>query len=410
MTILETQVTQYLTNQTGTAPTPAQLANALVNPFILSLVALTLNSGQAILTVYPTDDLQAGIDSIGDTGGGTVNLTGTTYTLTADLVIPSNVKLVGVGSSGTIIDCAGSYQIQCIGTAVYNTGTVTVANGDTTVVGTGTSWDASIEGESIFLQGQWYLIDTDTNGTHLELSTPYLGTDLTTEAYTIAYPNTSVLLQGITVQNSSTDLVKVQYAFNPAFGDVDLTGGNSGMAIDTVAILNYRIGNITDNGDGITINNLSGFTISDLFLNTNTTSGITGTLVIGGVILNSTLDSIIGDAVSFTGSSNIGIDQISITNITGNGISIDSSSILSLTNGLIQNCSGDGLKLDNGVTTMQVSTMQFSDNTGFGVNVVDSGSTNNIFGLSNYDNNTAGNFDDNGTGTLIRSNIGVMDN
>lgn len=66
----------------------------------------------------------------------------------------------------------------------YSAGTVTVTNGDETVVGAGTTWVDNMEG-GLFVStdGVQYVIDTITDNTHLELTTVYGGATLAGQAY-----------------------------------------------------------------------------------------------------------------------------------------------------------------------------------------------------------------------------------
>jgi hypothetical protein len=71
----------------------------------------------------------------------------------------------------------------------YDTGTVAVTDGGTTVTGTGTTWTAAMVGRKILFgqEGYPYLIDTVTPGTGLTLVRAYngAGTNLTASSYTI---------------------------------------------------------------------------------------------------------------------------------------------------------------------------------------------------------------------------------
>lgn len=69
----------------------------------------------------------------------------------------------------------------------YDTGTVTVTNGDATVTGAGTTFTVLMQGRMFKSADQeWYRIATFTDATHFELATPYEGTTATTQTYTIA--------------------------------------------------------------------------------------------------------------------------------------------------------------------------------------------------------------------------------
>lgn len=100
-------------------------------------------------------------------------------------------------TSGNTITLVYQKLYRDLNTADYTTGTITsIANGATTVTGSGTTWDASMAGRYIRItygganagDGIWYEIESVTNATTLELSRPYLGTSISggTAAYTIA--------------------------------------------------------------------------------------------------------------------------------------------------------------------------------------------------------------------------------
>lgn len=344
--ILEQQVTIFLTTVLGRAPTVEEIRLGMISPYPLSPIHNSLTVGQSILAVEVGESIQDAIDKISLNGGGIVFLKGGTYdNSTSHIILYSNVRLVGVGSDGSIIDFGGNaFQIQIMGVVMS-------------------------------------VID-------------------------------SAFLQGITVQNSSIELIKASYTNNLGGSDVKCLNGLIGTSIDNSTILNWDINTIDSCGTGIFMDTVSGFTINNAFISNITT---VGAYVVqnssNGVLINSSLDIVTGVGFSFTNSSNIGIDQISVTNVDGIGILLDSiSGSFSVTNGLVDGSSGDALLIQNTCIDIVVATMQFSNNVGWGVNISDIGSTDNLFLGNTFKNNTAGNLQDLGTGTLIRSNIGVADN
>src|SRR3990167_3528943 len=65
--------------------------------------------GGTTITITTTDDIQENLDLIESEGGGTLYLQNGTYTLTADILIPSGVTLRGISRDGVIINCNTSY-------------------------------------------------------------------------------------------------------------------------------------------------------------------------------------------------------------------------------------------------------------------------------------------------------------
>lgn len=72
----------------------------------------------------------------------------------------------------------------------YSTGTITVTNGSSSIVGSGTSWATSTNcevGEYIKLpDGKWYKITVVTDNTHVTIEISYQGSTLSGQTYTIS--------------------------------------------------------------------------------------------------------------------------------------------------------------------------------------------------------------------------------
>ncbi len=296
------------------------------------------------LVVQPNESVQDFITIAKKNGGGTVSLIGDNYYLTDDLLVPSNIKIEGVGSGGSFIDFGGSdKQIKIVG--------------------------------------------DEQN------------------------PINSAFLEGITVQNSTSQLIKASYTHNLGGMDVKCVDGLVGFAIDHSDIINWNVNAIDNCGAGIMVSDCVGFTIENAFISNITASG--GYVFhnsSNGVLVNSALDTVVGGGYIFINCGNIGTDQISIVNVTGHGILLDSIfTSFSITNGFVSGNSGDGMRIRNGSSNIQTMTMQFSDNGRNGINIESADCSDNIFVGNNLKNNGMANFNDNGTNTLISTNIGVAD-
>lgn len=224
-------------------------------------------------------------------------------------------------------------------------------------------------------------------------------------------PNNSAFLQGFTVQNSSTDLIHVSYSNNFGGQDIACNAGNAGLRIDNSTIFNWNIHYVDSCTSGIIMDVVDGFTIQNAFMSNLMGTAYEFTAGNNGVLINSSLDTVGGDGVSIINSGNVGVDEFSIVNVVGVGFRLDSiTGAFGATNGFISGCTSDAMRLQNTSMESIMSGVQFSSNTGFGVNITDSASADNLFIGNSFFNNTAGAFQDNGTNTLIRSNIGVADN
>ncbi len=392
--------------------------------------------------ITPDQDMQAIITRFSELGENSFQLSRGTFNLSANLVIPSNVNITGAGSgdNGTIIDFGGgAYQIQCIGTNVYTDGTVTINTGDTTVIGTDTVWTPDMIGRRIFLSTpfglSWYIISDVTDETTFTIDTPFRGDNLVDSTYVICNPNTSVLLQSFTVQNSSTDLIKIQYANSPLMNDITaFNGGGAGIVADT--IVNYLSDNFTidtcvkghyvsntypltittpissniTGGNGYDFNNCINFTFQNF--SADTIVGIGANLVNSSnlALTDFSVNATTEDGIAFDNTPNASIIDFSISNTGGNGITLTGSLVGNqITEGLIDTIGGNGIDLSDGVETAILTTMQIINCTGYGVNVDDNMCVDNILcDCVLRDNGT--NVNDSGTDTLIRSNIGINDN
>lgn len=415
MTILETQVTELLTSELGRAPTTAELENGLISPWTLSQIHNGLNVVQSIFSIVPGDDVQAAIDKLSANGGGTLYLSGGTYHLSSDLNVPNNIHVVGVGSLGSVIDFGGgAYSIKCVGTDVYTTGTIAATQNDTAIVGTGTAWDSSMEGLQMFTfeDGNWHVIDTVTDATHIVLADNYIGPTDSGLSYVIASPNTSVFLQGFTVQNSSTDLIRVQYFFNFGGNDVASSTGASGLNISYGSIFNWLVGFIDSCDEGHLIQNVSGFTVDNTFVsNISAGAAYDCDRTSNAVITDSASDTCVGNGIVLNDSSNFSLDQFSVINTTGIGVLFSGETIaVAVSGGFIDNSSSDGFKIQDTSSQNQISLTTFTNSGGFGMNIAAVGCDSNLVIGNFFGTNSSGNLTDSGTSTLVRSNIGVADN
>jgi len=100
-------------------------------------------------------------------------------------------------ATSNAVTISGQRIAKDLSIADYTTGTITsIANGATTVTGSGTSWTSKMAGRYIQIadsntantgDGQWYEISSVTSATVLELVAPYEGSSISagTAAYTI---------------------------------------------------------------------------------------------------------------------------------------------------------------------------------------------------------------------------------
>lgn len=301
--------------------------------------------GQLSITARPGDNLQTSIDVLSASGGGTLYLTTGTFNVNYNIVLTSNVRIIGVGSGGSIINFGGgAYQIRAIGT---------LGN---------------------------------------EINSPFF--------------------QGFTVQNSSTDLVRVDYAINLGTNDLTCDTGLSGMKITNTVTANIYSSLQNNCATGLIGTDSTFFTMfSSNVTNSTSGGGVVMTRVSNSTSIACSVDACIGGGYIFDDSSNFGFEDFSITNITGVGLDIKGGSFaIGVTDGFVDSSSSDGIKIEGSSTGIQITAANtISNNGGYGINVV-TGTVNTLIATNTFASNTTAPVNDSGTGTLIRSNIGVADN
>lgn len=411
--ILTTQVTEYLTTQLGRSPTDDEVINALTNPFIISQVHNTTNAVQAILSIGPNDDVQEAIDDIASDGGGTVYLNPGTYTLADDLTIPSGVSLVGASGLTTILDFDGNAKSIVIeGSDPYDTGTITVDNGDTTITGSSTMWDGVVTpGQSILISGIWYPITAVNTDTELEIAFPFATTDVAGESYVIATIVSEVTLNNLTVQNSTgAPAISVRYTTEVDIINVATQLCDIGFKLydsNQASIINS---DSSFNGIGYDLKNTHFFVLRDTGAVSSTTNG----LQMDGCT-NAAPDALFffnsgGNGIQLTNCSNSSFMGVLSSNNGDNGWEfVSGNTALKLSGcGALSNVN-DGFSLTATSDEIGIVNAAISNNGVYGLNIAAATCDNNlILGNTFSGNGTAA--ANSGTGTLIRSNIGLADN
>jgi len=128
-----------------------------------------------------------------------------TYILNSDINIGSDTFIVGEDKYNTIIDLNNTYQILTSGDTEYNTGTITVANDDTTIVGSGTVWTTNLAvNDYIVIYGSVYKITEVTDNTHLEIEIPYRGYPESSISYSAGTFINNIELRNFTITGQDT--------------------------------------------------------------------------------------------------------------------------------------------------------------------------------------------------------------
>lgn len=365
----------------------------------------TFNIGGTSLTIGPTEDIQANLDKIEAYGGGTLYLQNGIYVLTSDVSIPAGVELRGVSRDGVIIDCNLLYKVKIIGSNGYTTGTITINDGDTTVVGSGTAFTAAMVGRSILLGGSWYSITAFTDTTHITID-PYAGDNLAGQTYAIADVNVAATLAKVNITNATGTAFLQEYVQEAFIDDIIVSNSGTGMEMNYVIYPRLLVG-CDFNGVNLDMYECWGWQINySIFSNSTVGAGVIMQRCGSATFFDSSSEANTGNGISMTDCSNIAFVSCAIDNNGGNGIELISGNtdIQFLATNPINN-GGDGIKLTATNERIAISTSSFVDNGGYGINIAASSNTNNTLIVPTFYNNALGDYNDQGTNTNIVASI-----
>jgi len=358
--------------------------------------------GGAEVSVNVGDDIQVFIDAVHSAGGGSVRLANGTHARTTDLTLYSDTYLKGLGSESCIIDFGNnSAGIVVAGSGAYSTGTATATNGSTTVTGGSTVWIAGMVGQSILLGGLWYPIAARVSNTEITLAIPYAGENLSAVTYVIATVIQDVYIETLTVKNSATAAIKLQYGNEVYMSDVNIQTSTIGVDCDDNSNVNINTLDIVYCGTGIDIDNThflvitaSGSVITTVGAGFDLTS-CTNFSLNSNFVLSSATDGF--RLTSCSDGTAVGCNSIKNASqgwelVSGNGNIIISNS------GAASNTS-DGIKLTATSDNCSISNCIIRSNGGYGINIAASTCDNNIISSIQYTSNVSGTINDSGTGT-----------
>lgn len=371
--------------------------------------------GGTNITISTNDSIQDTIDIVYAAGGGTVFLQPGTYTLTADVSIPSGVRLAGVSRDNVIIDCDGTWKVKAVGSNAYTTGTITLSTGDTTVVGSGTTFTSGMVGRYILL-GQtgnflWYEITAFTDTTHITIGTAYTGPDLSTDTYTIATINVNPQVAKLSITNATGVGLQMQYVMEPVLDDILVYDCGTGLDFDQVV---YPLVVISADGNGVNANwnEVSGYEIRfSAFNNSTTGAGFIMTSCGNATFFDSSISGNTADGLNMTNCEYNAIMSVDISANGGQGVELVSGCNFNqfVVANLASNTS-DGLKITATSDGNVFIGSAVDTNGGYGVNVAASNCDSNIISSNVFSGNSSGQINNSGTATVIRGNVGYGDN
>lgn len=366
--------------------------------------------GSTSLAVTPTEDgsdgtlIQETVDSISDFGGGVIFLRNGTYLMDSDIVLPSNTVLVGETDGGVIIDFQNQdYHITAEGTITTSEGTVAVTNLSTTVTGTGTTWDSTLIEQSINLGGIWYIIADVVSATEVTLSIPFELDDLAGASYSISDTPFSIVVSNLTVQNSTHTEGAVSFK-----NCVDITCEAVNFYVCTLGLnfVNDYLGTgnafFTSECDiGVNVENCNSWTFEDFSVFASTGDNMVLDRLVSASISNFTNSSAGGNGVTIINSNNWGMYDFTLVSAADNGVELVGTDDIQIFSAHVQLCGADGIKLTSTSDRNTFGPLTLINNTGYGVNIAAATDDDNILSGNTYVNNTAGDYNDSGTGTVF---------
>jgi hypothetical protein len=364
------------------------------------------------ITINHSKSIQDAINNLPD-DGGIIYLESGTYVLQDDIIGRSGLTIQGESESTTILDFdSNNKSFKFEGTDVYTTGTITsiAYNGGAgafEVTGNGTSWLANASaGQYIFLGTRWYPIAAVTSNTTLLLAEGF--SDTTPTNYRIATIKNDININNITIKNSAGTGFVATDVKNIAFEEVILLSNNVGASLTNCDLIQInKLQAVNSTSDGIQMTNCGLSVVSSMPTVNNGGNGVT---------LNN-LKTISFAACASSGNTGDGVNGTSLIECLfayacegngGQGIEITATSDrLFIQNSFINGNTSDGIKLTATTDSCIISNNQVINNGGYGINIAANTCDDNIIVDSYFNNNTSGNVNDAGTGTLLRSNIPI---
>ena len=406
-------------NLLSKVPSLSDMTPEMTNNFTSGLSAKTLGAGEIgglisfghqSIVVPLGDDMQVAIEKVHQTGGGIVMLENGTHFPLADVVMYSDVTLIGQNLA--IIDFnSQAFQIVAEGENVYATGTVTSITSGVFVTFSGTALLANVsEGQHLFIETRHYEIRAVTSNTTLVLSEGY-GDDVSLPAsYRISTIKQRFSIRNIKVVNSTTTGISFSDCRKVTLDNNISQDNNKGLVATYCSeFTNDRFLAVSCTDNGIELTNVG---ISDWESVNSISNG--GHNFVFNVVREVTFIPVLStdaddDGFNMTSCSGL----VMIIGSMGNGryglhmvSGCDDNTIYS---GPVTGNVSDNIRLTATSDNNKIFANTISGSVGgWGINILDSTSDNNTIDLNLFSGNALGAISDNGTGTIITAgNSGV---
>lgn len=361
------------------------------------------SQGGQFRVVDTEQNIQKAIDEVYNAGGGNILLQNGIHKPKNNIILYSNIYLIGQNSESTIIDFENNaYGIIIQGSNAYTTGTISATTGSTTITGSGTTFTTDMIGQRILIKGLWYPIVAVADATHLTIAIPYSNVDVSGYDCVIASVVEDAHIETLTIKNSTGYAFKQKYANEVYLFDINIQASAYGMYCEDSSNTFYQAIDLTANAYGLYCNNMGLTTLENSgSVYTTTGDGFSfnncyGVTINGLFALNSDTNGI-----SFDGCDTMGCSGLTVVENGAKGIELvsDNNNIL-INLAKVESNSEDGIKLTESTDNCIITNNFLKDNGGYGINIADSTCDNNSIMGNIYANNTSGDFADNGTNTL----------
>lgn len=374
---------------------------APTNSLLLGNVQRTSTVSGKTATVANGENIQVAIDNISKSGGGTVLVLPGSYVLQADLEIPSGVKVEGASRDGVLIDCNTNYAVKMNGVSVYSTGTITISEGDTTVVGSGTTWTEDMVGSYILLDDYYYEITAFNSATSIDIAEAFAGTDQSGDTYVIADPNFNPSIARVTIFNATGAGIECHNTSEPNFDDVFIYDCGTGIEIYESIFARILV-SLLSNGINLDCYKMHGFKIDYSGFEDATDQGVIFDTCSGGTFFDSAAIANGGNGIELNDCRSIAFISTFFTANGDNGMEfLSNNSDIKIVASEISYNTNDGAVLTATTDRVSFSTTSVVQNGGYGINIVASTCDDNYIVAPTFSSNTSGNINDSGTNTVI---------
>ena len=356
------------------------------------------------------NSILAAIEFIKKKGGGIVFIKNGTYREKENIIVPSGVSLIGESVGGVVIlFSANDASIKVQGTDVYETGTVSITKGTTTLTGTSTVWLTNITTDHKFKIGKFiYRVKSIDSDTQVTLKDRFSDTTASGASYTAAKFKDNILLQNLVIAAPLVNGLVMSHVDGFFVQNLIVSQAITNSGIIVTDCIRGGFNFITSSncgGSGLVLEGARQINYSFVVCENNGNTGITANDITHSEFEFPTLVNNASNGMTITSSNRFTIRTPDISGNGNNGVELLSdNSYVQMSTGALENNGADGLKLtattDNCIINGIISTGNGDD----GVEIAAATCDDNIVVNSQLAGNTGTSLVDNGTGTTAANN------